>query len=61
MIAVQPTHFDKYNEAARKKHTIVSLRWWSPSARGSGMGGSPLYLGHLGQIFTYLNIPHPNI
>ncbi|KAJ6093982.1 hypothetical protein N7467_002827 [Penicillium canescens] len=25
------------------------------------MGGSPLYSVHLGQIFTHLNIPHPNI
>jgi hypothetical protein len=44
-----------------KKHTTACLRWWSPSAHGSGIGGSPLYSGHSGQIFTYLNIPHPNI
>jgi hypothetical protein len=25
------------------------------------VGGSPLYSGHSGQIFTHLNIPHPNI
>ncbi|KOS39299.1 hypothetical protein ACN38_g9862 [Penicillium nordicum] len=34
---------------------------WSPSAHGSGVGGSPLYSGHSGQKFTHLNIPHPNI
>ena len=60
---LHPNHIIKriiifiYKGGAKEKHKTYN----SMCMTVVDVGGSPLYLGHRGQIFTHLNLPHPNI